>query len=138
MTSIRLKFTCIYLVGQGEAARTEVRVTQRSEDGVSKPATCRFLALGRDEWDNPLGVLALTEEKWQEWYGKYKPKEFIPGMTTAAEAAEKMVKTIDRVFYGCPLCNFRTKDRQAIDEHVVQEAEHILAFFDVLAEPEVR
>ena len=135
---VKLQFKVIYLVGQGEAANTEVRVTVRPDDGITKPATCRFLALNRDERENRLGTLVLTEALWRGWYGRYKNKDFMPGMDTAQHAAEKMVRTIDYVFYGCPLCNFRTKDWQAAQEHADQEATRILQFFDVAVEAEVK
>jgi len=134
---VKLTFKVIYLVGRGDAANTEVRVTVRPDDGVTKPATCRFVALSTDERANRLGTLVLTEELWKSWYGKYRAKDFMPGMGTAENAAETMVRNISGVFYGCPLCNFRTKDRQAAQEHADQEAARILHFFDVTVEPEV-
>jgi len=132
--TIRLKFNKIYLVGQGEAARTEVRVTKRSENSPLKPAVCQFVALGQDERGNPLGVLMLTEELWKQWYGQYKAGDFMPGMKTAQEAAATMVRGIEGVFYGCPLCNFRSKNAEEMQEHLDDEADRLLKFFDVTAE----
>ena len=63
---VTLKFNKIYLVGQGEAARTEVRVTKRVEGSPVKPAVCQFLPVSQDEKDNPLGTLVLTEELWKQ------------------------------------------------------------------------
>jgi len=131
---VTLKFNKIYLVGHGEGARTEVRVTKRVEGSPIRPATCQFLVTGVDERGSPLGTLVLTEELWKQWYGKYKTNEFMPGMQTASQAAKTMVEGNEYVFYGCPLCNFRTKKYEEVQAHLEEEGARLLRFFDVNVE----
>ena len=128
---VRLVLNKIYLVARGEAARTEVRVTQRVPDSPVKPAVCRFMVVSTDAQDNPVGTLVLTEDLWKTWYGNYKPEEFMPGMASAMEAAETMVQRIPDVYYGCPLCEFSSKSFPEALRHGDAEAERLLKFFDV-------
>lgn len=128
-----LRMSKIYLVGIGEAAHTEVRVTRLNEN-VSPPippATCQFLNVSPDDHGMNVGTLVITEDLWQEWYGKYDEDDFMPGMRTALDAARTMVTTIPSVFFGCPLCNFRTKDPTVAQLHAGEEAQRLLRYYDV-------
>ena len=58
----------------------------------------------------------------------------MPGMKTAVEAAETMVRSVEGVFYGCPLCNFRTKSAGDVQQHLDAEAKRLLKYFDVIVE----
>lgn len=129
--NLSLEYNKIYLVAQGSAAHMEIRVTQRKEGDPTPPATCQFVALGRDENDNPLGTLELSEDLWKEWFGKYRKGDFLPGMETAASAAESMVQRNEHIWYGCPLCNFRTKNYEESKRHIEEEGKKVLQMFDV-------
>lgn len=101
------KYQKIYLVSVGGNHRGEYRVTKRpiddSGNSMAKPAVCQFWG-NRDAGEGKtMGTLVLTEKTWREWYKDYRKADFLPGMYHAVDAAEKMVRENQNVFYGCPL-----------------------------------
>jgi len=128
---MKIKYTKIYLVAHGMNIHSEHRVTIRR--GMMKPATCQFSGARADENYEPMGTLVLTEELWQEWYGKYERTEFITGMETAQSAAEKLVNECPWIHYGCPLCQMRwgPGGLEAAQKHAADEMQQMLNLFEV-------
>lgn len=134
---MKLKYTKIYLVAQGQNIHSEHRVTRRkvNEDGLAlKPSVCQFTGMRGDEKHRPMGTLVLTEELWQKWYGRFEKTDFIPGMETALSAADKMVGECEWVYYGCPLCQMRWGPGclEEAQQHAAEEMERLLSRFEIL------
>ena len=136
---MKLKYNKIYLVAHGQNIHSEHRVTRRkvNDDGLAlKPSVCQFSGMRGDEQHHPMGTLVLTEELWQEWYGRFEKTDFIPGMETAHSAAEKMVQDCMWVHYGCPLCHARwgpggLKEAQ---QHAAKEMQKMVSRFEIIEE----
>jgi len=117
---------------------SEHRVTQRKMlEGIAiKPATCSFTGARADENYEPMGTLVLTEELWQEWYGRFEKNDFMPGMETAHSAAEKMVQESPWIHYGCPFCHMRwgVGGLKEAQKHAVEEVQKMLSRFEIIEE----
>lgn len=124
--SWRTKFTKIYLVATGGAAGTEFRVAERV--GKARPASVQFSVTKTVGPDNlPIGTLVLDEQLWNTWFGG---KSLLPGMETAEQASNTMVSTTPEIFYGCPLCDWLTKDLAEHRRHVSEHANKLIQFLD--------
>ena len=101
------KYQKIYLVSVGGNHRGEYRVTKRPYDErgnhIGRPAVCQFFGNRYAGKDITMGTLVLTEKLWREWYKEYRKSDFLPGMYNAKDAAERMVRENENIFYGCPI-----------------------------------
>jgi hypothetical protein len=117
LLKLKAKYNSIYLVGYNECKSAAFRVSER--EGVVKPREVRFT--GNVSTENPeitYGVLEINDELWFKWFDGSK---MLPQMSTCDKAAETLIKE-SGIYYGCPLCSFKTKSRDIskhhIDEHV--------------------
>lgn len=110
-----LRYEKIYLVASRDVRSSEHRVTQR--EGAERPKTVRFTGSFPMETqdEGTYGTLVLTEKLWKEWFGE---ANFLPGFETAASAAETLVKRNANIYYGCPLCAYRSKSAGDAEEHI--------------------
>ena len=104
----------IYLVGTNEERTGRHRVTERDSKG--RPGEVEFTGNypevnGVDTY----GVLVLNEALWDKWFGK---REKMVHMATAELAATVLVQEHVNIYYGCPLCAFKGKDKKQAQEHV--------------------
>lgn len=136
----------IFLVAYHESKNSEHRVTDRGP-GVQRPGTIKFVgSCASTDPNATFGTLVLTEAKWEEWFAG---RHFMPGMTTAAEAAETLVSgqlgtsvgsreagpPVNRgpanIFYGCPICSYKGKDREEVAEHIRTHVAKFLTQFEL-------
>jgi hypothetical protein len=75
--------------------------------------------------------LVLTQENWDSWFNG---RTMIPGYETAEHAAEMLVKNNLTIFWGCPLCTFRAKDRKEAQEHIHIHANKFVTQFRIEVE----
>lgn len=123
--SIKLRYNKIYLVGINEERTSSHRVVGRV-DG-QKPECVSFsgrfpLESGEDTY----GTLVLDEELWK----RFSDKELIPGMDTYEKAAATLVK-LPNIYYGCPLCSFRAKDKDIAEAHIQEHLDKWISQFDI-------
>jgi len=114
-------YDSIYLVATDEERASSHRVTER--EGPKRPGEVKFsgvFPMGTS--DETYGTLVLDEEKWKEWFGR---RQKLEGMMTAKEAAETLVSQHAHIYYGCPLCIFRSSDAEEAKAHI---HEHINKF----------
>lgn len=123
---LRAKFNKLYLVGVRNEASGEHRVAER--EGKARPASIQFTISKTVGADNqPVGTLVIDEVFWKERFGG---KKLLPGMGTAAEAAETLVGEAN-IFFGCPLCEFLTKDREEHTKHIAEHTSRLLEYLDI-------
>lgn len=116
----RLKYNKIYLVATRESRSSSHRVTPRV--GIERPKTVQFSGNYPLETvdEGTYGTLVLTEELWQEWFSGM---EMMPGFETAAKAANTLVQKNTSIYYGCPLCAYRGKNKKDADVHIAAHLE---------------
>jgi hypothetical protein len=117
----------IYLVGIHEEKTSEHRVTER--DSVGRPGTVSFSGNYPDAANTETyGVLVINEDLWNKWFGK---RQKLPNMATAEVAAETLVRDHPNIFYGCPVCTFRCKDRGEYEKHVHTHINRVISQFRI-------
>lgn len=122
---LKVSFNHIYLVGYNSNRSSEHRVTER--DGTNKPKTVRFVGNYVTEFPEvTYGTLVIDEDIWKKWFDGSK---FLPGMETATSAAEVLVRE-PGVYYGCPVCSYKTKSRKDADIHVTEHINKFITQFD--------
>jgi len=129
---LKVSFPHIYIVAFDSQRTSSHRVTKR-EDGGPPPKTVVFS--GNVSTENPeitYGTLVIDEAWWKQQYGK---GPFMPGMETAASAAATLVKLTD-IFYGCPICSYRTKKLADAEKHVNDHVNKFITQFKIDVEEE--
>jgi hypothetical protein len=122
---VKAKYNSIYLVGYNASKSSGFRITDRI--GVVKPKEVKFF--GNVSTENPeitYGVLEINETLWKEWFGD---GPFIKGMSSARSAAEIFVKE-PGIYYGCPLCSFKVKDKGLAEKHISEHVNKFITQFD--------
>jgi hypothetical protein len=126
---IKASFPHIYLVGYDSDKGSSHRVTERS--GPAKPKECAFFGnVGTENSEVTYGTLVIDETLWQKWYGD---GPFIKGMETAANAAQTLIR-LTGVYYGCPLCSFRTKKYEESAKHIDEHVNRFMTQFQIEVE----
>lgn len=123
----KAKFNKLYMVAARGSASAEVRVAER--EGKARPAVVQFAVCKTEGPENePVGALVLDEEIWKKWFGG---KKLLPDMETAHSAAHWMVNNMPEVYYGCPLCAYKTKDEAEHTAHATDHTNRLLQFLDI-------
>jgi hypothetical protein len=123
---LSVKFNDIYLVGYNENKSSSHRVTERV--GIVKPKEVKFFGnVATETPDVCYGVIQINEDLWQHWFSK---GPFIKGMETAESAARELLKE-SGVYYGCPLCSFKTKDVNVNKAHIADHVSKFITQFEV-------
>lgn len=135
--SLVVEFPGIYLVATGHGINGTHRVTKRPITGVNentgrksygRAGEIQFSGRRPDEFGEAMGVLILTEEKWNKWFGDKTP---LSGMETAEKAAKKLVKENSNISYGCPLCAARFTVSEESRQHIEDHVNSLLSEFEV-------
>jgi hypothetical protein len=125
LLKVRAKYNSIYLVGYNDCKSAGFRITERQ--GVVRPKEVKFF--GNIATENPeitYGVLEINENLWKQWFGD---GPFIKGMNTARSTAEILVKE-PGIYYGCPICSFKVKDRKLADKHIDEHVNKFISQFE--------
>lgn len=125
---ITVRYPHIYLVALGSSLQAEFRVTEREKGDVRKPGTLRFSGRRPDVRGAPIGTLVLDDAKMQEWFGGRK---MMPNMKDAETAAKWMVANSDDIYFGCPICLFKTKSWEEYQAHIATKGDWVLGQFEI-------
>jgi len=132
---LHITYPFIYLIALPAFKRAGIRVANRqyNEKGelTHKPAQVYFAGNRVQPHGQALGTLVVDEAMWTKWFGN---REKLPHMDTAEKACRWIVKNNDGVFYGCPLCDFRTKDYENYKAHMASKDAWLLKQFDIIVE----
>lgn len=131
---MRLSYNKIYLCSL-YSTHGEHRVTRRTSSRVP-PKTIQFAGNRVGPDGEPMGTLVLDEKIWNEWFGNVPKDEFLPGMSTAHDAAETLVNSQSRISYGCPLCVKQFDSLEKAQKHTEEEMKMLLEGFEVIMEYE--
>lgn len=130
--SIKLRYNKVYLVGINEERTSSHRVVTRTDE--QKPEYVSFS--GRfmlENGEDTYGTLVLDETMWKGFAGK----QLVPGMETYEGAAAMLVK-LPNIYYGCPLCSFRAKDKDVAEKHIQDHLDKWISQFEIEEVPAKR
>lgn len=127
MSKVILHYDDIYLVGTNEERTSAHRVTERDSRG--RPGVVEFTGNYPEvNGEETYGVLVLNEELWERWFGK---REKLVHMATADLAATCLVQEHPNIYYGCPLCTYKSKNREQAKTHIEEHANKFFKQFRV-------
>ena len=122
---IKANFPHIYLVAYDSDKTSSHRVTERN--GPAKSKECAFFGnVSTENSEITYGTLVIDEMLWKKWYDN---GPFVKGMETAANAANTLMH-LPGVYYGCPLCSFRTKRYDESVKHIDEHVNRFITQFD--------
>lgn len=135
-----VEYNRIYLIAFAGQSASKHHVTQRKQVGVDKyghPKYSRTVGKlqfsgNRTFGEQAVGTLEFNNDMYQDWFSKYEG--FIDGFETAEAAAINLTKNVNEIYFGCPLCEFRTKDISSYKEHVNKHMNAIIQSVDVYSE----
>lgn len=126
---MKASFPHIYLVAYDADKTSSHRVTERN--GVAKAKECAFFGnVATENSDVTYGTLVIDEDLWKKWY---KDGPFVKGMETAANAAQTLTH-LSGIYYGCPLCSYRTKRYEESVKHIAEHVNRFITQFEFEAE----
>ena len=126
---LHITYPHIYLVADGGEKGASIRITKRDEHG--RPGEVHFAGRRPDQFGQPMGTLVIDDELWEKWFGH---RERLPHMDTALKAAQWIVANCTNIYFGCPLCLFRTKSYDEYLEHIRGIGKWVMEQFKVQVE----
>jgi len=120
----------IYLIGVGGSKGAEFRVTERPKGDATRPMTLRFTGRRPDPETvgETMGVMVIDDKLFETTFAG---KTLMPNMATAEKAAKWMVENNEDVYFGCPICGFRTKKYEEYQTHIADKGRWILGQFEI-------